>query len=87
MARMREARDTGLSWDAAIESGLANTGGVVSAAALIMVGALSGLVLGHIAGLQELGVGLAAGVLVDASLVRGLVLPACLTLMGDRAQR
>jgi RND superfamily putative drug exporter len=87
VARMREARDTGLSWDAAIESGLANTGGVVSAAALIMVGALSGLVLGHIAGLQELGVGLAAGVLVDASLVRGLVLPACLTLMGDRALR
>jgi RND superfamily putative drug exporter len=87
VARMREAREAGLSWDAAIVSGLANTGGVVSAAALIMVGALSGLVLGHVAGLQELGVGLAAGVLVDASLVRGLVLPACLALMGDRAWR
>jgi RND superfamily putative drug exporter len=83
VARMREARAAGLARDEAIMSGLTNTGGVVSAAALIMVGALSGLVLGHVAGLQELGVGLAVGVLVDATLVRGLILPASLALLGE----
>ena len=85
VARMREARDAGEPWDATIVRGLAETGGVVSAAALIMVGALSGLVAGHVAGLQELGVGLSTGVVVDATLVRGLVLPACLALLGERA--
>lgn len=85
VARMREARDAGESWEAAIVGGLARTGGVVSAAALIMVGALSGLVGGHVAGLQELGVGLSAGVLIDASVVRGLIMPACLALLGERA--
>ncbi len=85
VTRMREARESGLSSDDAIVAGLANTGGVVSAAAVIMVGALSGLVLGHIAGLQELGVGLAAGVLLDATLVRGLMLPATLSLLGERS--
>ncbi len=87
VARMREARDAGETWDATIVRGLAETGGVVSAAALIMVGALSGLVAGHVAGLQELGVGLSTGVLVDATLVRGVVLPACLALLGNRAWR
>jgi RND superfamily putative drug exporter len=56
----------------------------VTSAALIMVAALSGLVFGHIAGLQELGVGLAFGVLVDATLVRGLLLPSIMTLIGPR---
>ena len=87
VARMREARDEGAAWDAAIVSGLSRTGGVVSAAALIMVGALSGLVWGHVAGLQELGLGLSAGVLIDASVVRGLIMPACLALLGERAWR
>ena len=83
--RIREARESGLSSDEAIIEGLARTGGVVSAAALIMVFALSGLVLGHVAGLQELGVGLAAGVLIDATVVRGLILPATLSLVGERS--
>ena len=87
VARIREARDAGFHWDAALVSGLAQTGGVVSAAALIMVGALSGLVFGHVAALQELGVGLSIGVLIDATLVRGLVMPACLALLGERAWR
>jgi len=47
-----------------------------------MVVALSGLVFGHVAGLQELGVGLSFGVLVDATIVRGLVLPSAMTLLG-----
>ncbi|MGH9020381.1 MAG: MMPL family transporter, partial [Acidimicrobiales bacterium] len=84
VARVREARDRGLATPDAIAEGIATTGGVVSAAALIMVGALSGLVAGHVAGLQELGVGVAAGVLIDATLVRGLLLPSVMTLLGER---
>ncbi len=55
---------------------------MVSAAALIMVAALSGLVGGHVAGLQELGVGLALGVLLDATIVRGLLMPSLMALAG-----
>ncbi|MGA2803260.1 MAG: MMPL family transporter [Acidimicrobiales bacterium] len=82
VTRMRE------SWDAhgdnrrAVSDGLTHTGRVVSAAALIMVGALSGLVAGHVAGLQEIGAGLALGVLIDATIVRGLLMPSLMTLLG-----
>jgi RND superfamily putative drug exporter len=82
VSRMREARDKGLSTTEAIKEGLAHTGGVVTAAAIILVGALGGLANGHIAGLQELGVGLALGILIDATIVRTLLLPSVMTLLG-----
>jgi RND superfamily putative drug exporter len=84
VARIREAWLRGANTSDAIVEGLSNTGAVVTSAALIMVAALSGLVFGHIAGLQELGVGLALGVLVDATIVRGFLLPSVLGLFGDR---
>lgn len=84
VSRIREARDAGASTVDAIREGLARSGAVVSAAALIMVGALSGLIFGRIAGLQELGVGLSLGILIDATLVRGVVLPSMITLLGER---
>jgi RND superfamily putative drug exporter len=80
--RIREGVDRGLSNNDAIEQGMGSVGGVISAAALIMVGAMSGFVSGHVAGLQELGVGLGAGVVVDASIVRALILPSMLGLLG-----
>jgi RND superfamily putative drug exporter len=82
VSRMREAWDKGVTNEAAIIEGLTDTGGVVTAAAIILVGALSGLVFGHIVGLQELGVGLAFGILIDATIVRGLLLPSIMTLLG-----
>ena len=82
VSRMREARDNGASNSQAIVEGLAHTGTVVSAAAVILVGALSGLVNGHFAGLQQLGIGLAVGVLIDATLIRGLLLPSSMVLLG-----
>jgi len=82
VTRMREARDRGESTVNAIKEGLAHTGGVVTAAAIILVGALGGLANGHIAGLQELGVGLALGILIDATIVRTLLLPSMMTLLG-----
>jgi RND superfamily putative drug exporter len=82
VSRMREARDNGSNTKDAIVQGMTHTGRVVSAAAMIMVGALLGLILGRVAGLQELGVGLALGVLVDATVVRGLLMPSLMSLVG-----
>lgn len=82
VARMREARDRGASNNEAIIEGLASTGAVVSAAAIIFVAAVSGLVTGHFAGLQQLGVGLGVGVLIDATIIRGLLLPSAMVLLG-----
>ena len=70
VSRMRESWDVCHDNARAVTDGLSHTGRVVSAAALIMVGALSGLVAGHVAGLQEIGAGLALGVLIDATIVR-----------------
>ena len=82
VSRMREAFDRGLTNEEAIVEGLANTGGVVTAAAFIFVAAVTGLVGGHFLGLQQLGVGLAAGVFIDATLIRGFLLPSAMVLLG-----
>jgi RND superfamily putative drug exporter len=82
ISRMREAKDRGLSNLEAIEEGISETGPVVTTAALIFIGAVSGLALGHFAGLQELGIGLGFGVLVDAVIIRGLLLPSVMVLLG-----
>lgn len=82
VSRIREAWLTGLNLEDAIIEGVAQTGGVVSAAAIILVSALTGLVLGAFAGLQELGIGLAVGILVDATIIRLLILPATMVLFG-----
>ena len=87
LMRVREGEEQGLSPDAALRHGLVHTGAVVSSAAVIMVGALTGLIFGHIASLQELGVGLAAGLLIDATIIRGLLLPSALVLLGKRKPR
>jgi RND superfamily putative drug exporter len=82
VSRMREAKVRGATNNEAITEGLAHTGGVVTAAAIILISALSGLIFGRIPGLQQLGVGLACGVLIDATLIRGLLLPSAMVLLG-----
>ena len=82
VSRMREAWDRGVSNEEAIREGMRNSGTVVTAAALIFIAALTGLITGHFAGLQQLGIGLAAGVLIDATIIRGLLLPSAMVLLG-----
>ncbi|HEX7405844.1 MAG TPA: MMPL family transporter [Candidatus Nanopelagicaceae bacterium] len=82
VSRMREAKDRGATNAEAITEGLAHTGGVVTAAAIILISALTGLVIGHIPGLQQLGIGLACGVFIDATVIRGLLLPSAMVLLG-----
>jgi RND superfamily putative drug exporter len=82
VSRMREAIERGANNDDAIIEGMANTGGVVTAAALIFVAAVSGLVGGHFLGLQQIGIGLAVGVFIDATLIRAFLLPSSMVLLG-----
>jgi RND superfamily putative drug exporter len=82
VSRMREAWERGASNEEAIREGMRNSGTVVTAAALIFITALTGLITGHFAGLQQLGIGLAAGVLIDATIIRSLLLPSAMVLLG-----
>ena len=82
ISSIKEARDAGATNLQAIEAGVTRVGVVVTTSALIFVGAVSGLALGHFAGLQELGIGLGFGVLIDATIIRGLLLPSAMVLLG-----
>jgi len=85
LSRVREQWTNGARATEAIVSGIGRTGGVVSSAALIMVAVFSIFATLSMIDVKMLGVGLAAAVLIDATVVRGIVLPACLALLGERA--
>ena len=70
--------------DEAVRYGITATAGVVTSAALVMVGVFS--IFGTLSSLEikQAGVGLAAAVLIDATIVRAVLLPAAMTLLGDR---
>jgi putative drug exporter of the RND superfamily len=82
VTRMREAWDELHDNERAVAHGLEHTGRIVTAAAMIMVAAFSGFVAGRIAGLQEFGLGLAVAVFVDATVIRALLVPAIMALVG-----
>jgi RND superfamily putative drug exporter len=84
LSRVREAYDRGMSTEAAVEYGLRTTAGTVTSAAVVMVGAFSVFASLPVIDLKEMGVGLAAAVLIDATLVRAVLLPAVMKLLGDR---
>ncbi|HEU5280288.1 MAG TPA: MMPL family transporter, partial [Gaiellaceae bacterium] len=80
--RMRESWDMGNDNAAAVAHGLERTGRIVTAAALIMVAAFSGFVAGRVPGLQQLGLGLALAILLDATLVRAVLVPSLMAVLG-----
>ena len=82
VTRMREEWDGGGDNVGAVSRGLERTGRIVTAAAIIMVAAFSGFVAGRIVGLQEFGIGLAVAILVDATIVRALLVPSLMALFG-----
>jgi RND superfamily putative drug exporter len=82
VSRMREAWDGGHGNVESVAHGLARNGALVTAAALVMAASFGGFVLGSIPGLRELGLGLALAVLIDATLVRALLLPASMAILG-----
>jgi RND superfamily putative drug exporter len=82
VTRMRETWETVHENTRAVAIGLERTGRIVTAAAVIMVAAFSGFLAGSIVGLQEFGFGLAAAIFVDATIVRALLVPSLMALMG-----
>ncbi|MGZ8697101.1 MAG: MMPL family transporter, partial [Gaiellaceae bacterium] len=82
VSRMREAWDSGHDNVGAVALGLERTGGLITAAALVMAASFAGFVVGSVPGLQQFGLGLALAVLIDATLVRALLVPALMAIMG-----
>jgi uncharacterized membrane protein YdfJ with MMPL/SSD domain len=83
LSRIKEAVDRGESTEDAVAHGIKSTAGVVSAAALVMVGVFSIFATLSFIDMKQFGVGLAAAVLIDATVVRGVLLPAAMKLLGE----
>ena len=83
LSRIKEFHDSGLDNDAAVRAGLQRTGRVITSAALIIVIVFAGFVVGDLLVIKQTGVALAVAVLIDATLVRILLVPATMTLIGE----
>ncbi len=84
LSRVREHMNEGLSTRRAVEEGIADTAGVVTSAAAVMVSVFAIFATLSLMVLKMLGVGLAVGVLLDATLIRLVMLPAIMVLLGNK---
>jgi RND superfamily putative drug exporter len=83
LSRIREAFDRGMPMDRAVEHGIKSTAGVVTSAAMVMVAVFSIFATLGIVELKQFGVGLAVAVLIDATIVRAVLLPATMKMLGE----
>ena len=83
LSRIREAVQRGASTDEAVSIGIRSTAGVVTSAAVVMVGVFSVFAALSMLMFKQFGVGLATAILVDATIVRAVLLPATMKLLGD----
>ena len=83
LSRVREAYGRGMSTEHAVSYGIKSTAGVVTSAAIVMVGVFA--IFGTLQAMifKQFGVGLAAAILIDATIVRAILLPATMKLLGD----
>jgi RND superfamily putative drug exporter len=84
LSRIKEARDAGASDSEAVALGLERTGRIVTAAALLFAVAVGALATSKIIFIKELGVGTALAVLIDATVIRALLVPSLMALLGRR---
>ncbi|MFI0537617.1 MMPL family transporter [Streptomyces sp. WSLK1-3] len=84
VSRIREARLRGRTTKDAIQHGVVTTAGVVTSAAVIMVAVFAIFGTLSMQSMKQMGVGLAAAVLIDATIIRGVLLPAVMALLGER---
>ncbi|WP_329333361.1 MMPL family transporter [Streptomyces sp. NBC_00663] len=84
VSRIREARLKGRTTKDAIQHGVVTTAGVVTSAAVIMVAVFAIFGTLSMQSMKQMGVGLATAVLVDATIIRGVLLPAVMALLGER---
>jgi len=82
LARIKEAHDAGEPDEVAVATGLERSGRVVSSAALLFCAAVGSLAVSSVASLKEFGIGAALAVIIDASVVRALLVPALMALLG-----
>jgi uncharacterized membrane protein YdfJ with MMPL/SSD domain len=84
LSRVREGVDRGLGSDEAVRRGIVATAGTVTGAAIVMVAVFSVFATLSIIDMKEMGVGLAVAILIDATIVRAILLPAAMKLLGER---
>jgi len=84
LTRIREAYDRGMSTEEAVAHGLKTTAGVVTSAAAVMVAVFAIFATLSFLDFKQMGVGLAAAILIDATVIRGVLLPATMKLLGER---
>ena len=82
--RIKECYDQGLSNEESVSQGIKRTAGQITSAAAIMVGVFGTFALGREVGVQQMGLGLGVAVLIDATIIRSVLLPASMKLLGDR---
>jgi RND superfamily putative drug exporter len=82
LARIKEVHDSGITNDQAVAIGLERTGRIVTAAALLFSVAIGAFVTSRLIFIKELGLGIALAVLIDAFVIRGLLLPSLMALLG-----
>lgn len=83
LGRIKEARDSGLPDREAVAVGLSQTGSVVTAAAILLAVAIGSFTTSSVLFIKQIGLGAAVGVLIDAFVVRGLLVPALMALLGE----
>jgi RND superfamily putative drug exporter len=84
LSRIREGHDRGLSTRDAVREGIGRTAGVITSAAVVMMAVFALFATLPLASTKQLGIGLAAAVLLDATVVRAVLLPAVMALLGEK---
>ena len=84
MSRIRERFDQTGSTRDAVSSGVASTARIITGAALIIIAVFAGFASGQLVAFQQMGFGVAVALFLDATIVRSVVLPSVLSLLGDR---
>jgi uncharacterized membrane protein YdfJ with MMPL/SSD domain len=84
LSRIRELRVRGAATREALTGGIASSAGVVTSAAVIMRAVFSIFTSLHVLELKMLGIGLPAAILIDATIVRGILVPAAMAVLGER---
>ena len=84
LSRIREEYDKTSDNTEAVAYGLRTTGGIITGAAIIMVAVFAGFAAGRLTSLEQMGFGLAVAVFMDATIVRSILVPSAMKLLGDR---
>lgn len=83
IARIKELRDSGMSNEDAVAHGVARAGRVISAAAIMISVVFAAFAVSPVFFMKQIAVGMALGVIIDATIVRGLLVPSLMRLLGE----